>query len=278
MPSRPRLAAPIAAVLLAAAPATAAAVEPVFDWTVSAAAFPLGAETTFSPGVRQPLWDKPGNPLLEDTYVQTNATVMFTPAFTRAGVDVAFQPATIFELRVRYSVVGYYGAFTAVYLYDDPDTVYDGDTRREMDRTSGIGSRLSVQPTLRAKGGPIVFQGWSIFRYHTLSPGQTTDVGDYWVEPELNLMIGRPGTSWDHNGLLAAELDLDSAIVYLGGVVTYRHTDDSDDSIFRLGPAVVWMPEGGNWTVLGIAQFYAQDRLYTQAAPPYIAARLQYSL
>jgi len=228
--------------------------------------------------VRQPLWNRPGNPLLDETFVQTNATVQITPAYTRAGVDLVFQPATIFELRARYSVIGFYDAFTAVYLFDDPDAFYDADLRATMDRTTGWGSRLMVQPTIRMKGGPIVFVGWSVFRYHTLRPGPTTDLGDYWLEPELGLMLKRSGTSWDHNGLLAWEVEPGDTTLYVGGYLDYRHAGQTSDESLRLGPAAVWMPDRDHWTVYAICQFYAEARLQDQPVPPYLGFRLLYTL
>ncbi|RME21476.1 MAG: hypothetical protein D6798_18030 [Deltaproteobacteria bacterium] len=245
---------------------------------MSAAFFPTGAETSVQPGLRQPLWDRPGNPLLDETFVQADATVQVTPAYTRAGIGFVFQPATIFELRVRYSAIGFYDAFTAVYLFDDPDAVYDAALRATMDRTTGWGGRLLVEPTIRMKGGPIVFVGWSAVRHHTLHPGETTDQGDYWLEPELGLMLRYPGTSWDHNALLTWEVQAHDTTLYLGGYLDYRTAGQTSDELLRVGPAAVWMPEPDHWTVIAICQFYAFARLRDGPVPPYTAFQVQYRL
>ena len=154
---------------LLAASAQAWGLEPVFDWTLSATAAPLGAETSFLPGVRQPRWDDPDNLLLSETYLQANGVVMITPAFTRAGIELAFQPAAVFELRARYAVVGYYGTFTAILPFADPAADYGPEAREGRPRTSGWGSFTSVQPTLRLKAGPVVLLASTAWRYGALT-------------------------------------------------------------------------------------------------------------
>ncbi len=264
--------------LLALALAPAQAIEPVLDWTLSGAAFPSGAESSIRAGGRQALWNRPGNPLLESTFLQSSGVMMVTPAFTRVDAEVAFQPATIFELRARYGAIGYYDAFTAVLLFDDPDAVYDKEERADLDRTNGIATRLALEPTLRMKVGPVVFIGWTIYRFTTLYPGSTTDTGQYWLEPELALLVSRTGTTWDHNALLAGELTPGDHTLYLGAYGTLRHAPSTDDTLARVGPVGVWMLPGGNWSLYGICQFYLHDRVQTRAAPPYVGVRLAWSL
>lgn len=264
--------------LLALLTAPAPALEPVLDWTLSGAYWAAGAESTVKAGVRQPLWERPGNLLLDSVFLQGTGVLMVTPAFTRASAEVSFQPLTIFELRARYGAIGYYDAFTAVLIYDDPDAIYDPEANAARDRTTGLATRFALEPTLRMKGGPVVFVGWSVFRWTTLYPGPTTDEGDYWLDPELALLVERDGVTWDHNGLLAAEVNTQEHTLYIGAYGTFRQSPSTDDAVSRLGPAVVWMPPGGHWSLYGICQLYIEDRVYTQAVPPYVGVRLAWSL
>lgn len=257
---------------------TADAIEPVLDLTLSGATFPSGAETSIRAGLRSPLWNRAGNPLLATTFFQATGLAQVTPAFTRADAEVAFQPATIFELRARYGVIGYYDAFTAVLIFDDPDTVYDAPTRAERDRTGGYATRLTLEPNLRMKAGPVVFLGWTTWRWTSLYPGPTTDRGDYWLEPELALLVARQGMTWDHNGMLAGELLPGDHKVYLGLFGTYRHAPSTGDELGRLGPIGVWMEPSGRWSLYGICQFYLTDRVFTSPLPPYVGVRLAWSL
>lgn len=269
---------PLLLTLLLVGATPAHALEPTVDWTLSGAYFPAGAETTIRAGARQPLWDRPGNPLLESTYVQAGGLVMITPAFTRVGVEAAFQPAAIFELRGRGGVVGYYDAFTAVLLFDEPDIIYDPDTRAARDRTHGSAAWASLEPTLRMKGGPVVFLGTSTLRWVHVWPGPTTDTGAYWLEPELGMLMERDDTSWDHNGLLAGELRRGEHLLYVGAYATFRQVFSTDDSIARVGPVVAWFLPGGQWSTYAIVQPYIDSRIYDQVMPPYVALRLAWSL
>lgn len=263
--------------LLALLSTPAPALEPVLDWTLSGAYWGAGAESTIKAGVRQPLWDRPGNLLLESTYLQANGSIMLTPAYAKGLVEVAFQPAAIFELRAGYGLIGFFDAFTAMLVYDDPAAVYDADANALRDRSTGWASRLKVEPTLRMKGGPVVFVGWSVFRWTVAHPGPTTDTGDYWLDPEFSLLSRLDAVTWDHNALLAGELRSQEHTVYVGGYGTFRQAPSTDDSTARVGPAVVWMPPGGHWTLYGICQLYLDDRVYTGVVPPYIGVRAAYS-
>lgn len=252
--------------------------DPVFDWTLSATVAPLGAETSFLPGVRQPLWDDPDNLLLSETYLQANALVMITPAFTRAGFELAFQPAAIFELRARYAVVGYYGTFTAILPFADPDADYGPDAREGRPRTWGFGSFTSVQPTLRLKAGPVVLLANSTWRYGTVTPHDYQELGDYWLDPEMAIMTGQTDHTIDNNALLGLQAPTQKGQLYLGGYGTLRNAIATGDRLARVGPAAVWMLPDGHWTLFAIAQLYIEHQVFSDPLPPYVALRVQYSL
>lgn len=256
----------------------AAAVEPVLDWTFSVAGFSAGAETTIMAGVRQPLWDRPGSQLLDDTYLQAQGVLMVTPAFSRTGLELSFQPAAVFELRLGYQVVGYYGTFSAILPYQDPEAPYDADARQGRDRTSGWGNRVSAQPTIRAKAGPVIVLGWTTARWEDVHPARFDADLDYWYEPELGLMVERSDWTLDNNALVLLDPALDGPTLYAGVYGTARMSLGADDRSVRVGPAVVVMTPDEHWTFYGIVQAYIESRTYGQAYPPFMAARVQYSL
>ena len=263
---------------LLAASAQAWGLEPVFDWTLSATAAPLGAETSFLPGVRQPLWDDPDNLLLSETYLQANGVVMITPAFTRAGIELAFQPAAVFELRARYAVVGYYGTFTAILPFADPEADYGPEAREGRPRTSGWGSFTSVQPTLRLKAGPVVLLASTAWRYGTVTPREYQELGDYWLDPEMAIMSGQTDHTFDSNALLGVQPPTKQGKIYLGAYGSLRNSIGAGDRLARVGPAAVWMLPDGHWTLFAIAQAYLEHRVFSSPLPPYVALRVQYSL
>lgn len=259
-------------------PSPARAIEPVVDWTLSAAGFSAGAETSISAGLRQPLWDREGSQVLDDTYAQAQGVVMVTPAFTRAGVELAFQPAAVFELRLGYGLVGYYGTFSAILPYQDPDAPYDAEAREGRDRTWGWSQRATIQPTLRAKVGPVAVVGWTTARWEEVHPAAFQEDLDYWYHPELGLMVPPAGWTLDHNALVLLELPVDGPTIYAGLYGTARQAPGTEDSSLRAGPALIWQTPNEHWTFYGIVQPWIASRTYTDPLPPYIAGRVQYSL
>lgn len=256
----------------------ARALDPVLEWTLSAAGFSAGGETSVTAGVRQPLWDREGSLLLNDTYAQAHGVVMVTPAFSRGAVEVAFQPAAVFELRLGYGLVAYYGTFSAILPYQDPDAAYDAEAREGRDRTWGWSQRASIQPTLRAKVGPIAVLGWTTARWEQVHPADFQEDLDYWYQPELGLMVAPDDWTLDHNALVLYDLPVDGPTVFAGIYGTARQALGTDDLSARVGPAVVWQTPNEHWTFYGIVQPYITSRTYTEPFPPFLAARVQYTL
>ena len=255
----------------------ARALRPVLDWTLSGAGFAAGAETSIIPGVRQPLWDRPDNAILQSTYLQANALFQVTPAFSRAGVELAFQPAAIFELRLQYSAAAYYGVFSAIIPFDTPDDATNPDARASRERTWGWGNRVSIQPTVRAKAGPVAVMAWTVIRWGDVHP-HGMDGLQYWFEPELTLLVARQSWTLDSNALVAGELPVDGPTIYVGIYGTDRQALSTHDRIDRVGPAVMYTTANQHWTMYGIVQAYIESRIFERPLPPYMAARLQYSL
>jgi len=268
-----------ASLLLASGPARALApLQPTLDWTLSGAGFAAGAETSIAPGLRQPLWDRPGNALLETTYLQANALVQVTPAYSRGGIELAFQPAAVFELRAQYSVAAYYGLFSAVIPFDDPVAATDPDARALRPRTWGWGSRVSVQPTLRAKVGPIAVIGWTTLRWEDIHPQGLDAPLQYWFQPEMTLLVAQSAWTIDSNALVVYQLPVDGPTVYVGVYGTDRESPSTGDRLDRVGPAGVFTTANEHWSVYGIVQAYVASRIFQEPLPPYLGVRLQYTL
>lgn len=263
--------------LLSLLPA-ATAVEPTADWTLSAAGFAAGVETTIAAGLRQPLWNREGDLLRQETYLQGQGLLTLTPAYLRAGVELAFQPATVFELRLGYATVAWFGTFSAILPYQDPGGEYDAEARQGRDRTHGTSQRLWAQPTLRAKVGPVVGIGSTTIRWEAVDPARYDEDLLYWYHAELSVLVGRQDWAFDHNGLLLLELPSREAELYLGPYLTSRQALATGDSMMRLGPAAILRLDEGRWTVYALAQAWLSSRSFDRPLPPFIASRVAWHI
>ncbi|MEM9068671.1 MAG: hypothetical protein AAGE52_09200 [Myxococcota bacterium] len=95
-----------------------------------------------------------------DNYFGVGITPTITPAFTRIGPMVEFQPVPFFRLWASYEFVGYYGTFDFLQSY--PNAAVDYSDSAIDDRSSEAyattGSQLTLSGTLQAKLGPVALR------------------------------------------------------------------------------------------------------------------------
>ena len=68
-----------------------------------------GVSLQAKPSCKQSPWDQQGNPLRDGTHVTPAASLQISPDFARAGGEVSFSPAAIFEVRAHALMTRYFG-------------------------------------------------------------------------------------------------------------------------------------------------------------------------
>lgn len=256
--------------------AALAAVQPTLDGSVGLAANNVGALAQLHPGLRLPLWDAPGSPLLQSTALELSAVVDLTPSFARLGPRITFTPLSVITLSADWVVSPYFGTFTSLVGFDDPAAVYDRDTLRASALEAGLSTRLSGRVDLRVKLGPAVATGWLAARRWALTRGPEEG---WYFEPDAFLMLARTDTVRTLGGIAGAAVIDDPSrrrMLLIGAIAESRRAAVSGDALARAGLAVVWQP-GGEWTWLATAQAYLDDRVYDSALPPYLGLQARWT-
>ncbi|MDP6933644.1 MAG: hypothetical protein QGG40_12050, partial [Myxococcota bacterium] len=178
-----------------------AAAEPTLQVDLAASANDAGLSLLAKPGWKSSLWDREGSVLLDGTHVTPAAWLQLTPDFARAGGEISFSPAAIFELRGHALASRYFGNVNTLIGYEDSQAAYGPDDREGQERHSGNTLRFGVSPILKARVGSVVAVAAGETQVVRLESDAFSE--PYWFDPESQLMLARDETINLGTGLLA---------------------------------------------------------------------------
>lgn len=128
---------------------------------------PLGLE--FAPRVynEHQYWRSNASMLFSEVFVRAGLAANITPAYAEAGIDVEFQPIRIFKLRAQYLAGYHFGTFKYVIPYDNPNPITrDRELKRDKDLArSGLHQRVIIQPTIQMAVGRIAVLNTFTYQY-----------------------------------------------------------------------------------------------------------------
>jgi hypothetical protein len=259
--------------------ATAAAAEFTMNASVAASYWPLGLRVDTSPGVKVPLWNQEGSVLFGDTALTVECLCQFTPSYVRVGPKVTFSPIAVLDLSAHYTVSPYFGTFTSLIAFDDPDIIWsDAVLNAETDagnRGTGMARRWGTSATLKAKVGPVIVAGNGELRGWSFTTSDNV-VGEYIYEPETDLLLTRTDTTLSTTGVLLYEKVLSEDKTMRAGVMdSYTAAMTAGGSMHRLGPMATLSTAGGKWNYLLLLQAQLDHRVH-EVFPPYTALRVQW--
>lgn len=246
------------------------------SWFGKGLRFAMSAEDRFA------LWDKPGDLLFEETYLAPGAYLELTPAYARVGPRVHWKPIAVFELTLEAVWSGYFGTFSGVTDFPEPDSDYS-EAAFETDAViararAGHGWRFGASPTLQARVGRVIVAVPNDF-YHMRMTTPDDATGAYWYEPQFDAMLAWNDTVMINNGLVfwsfADDKPDDARFFWLGAQYTHQYVFETEDRQQKVGPMVVFKPAKPKWvpTVVAFAQAWVQAP--TRAVfPPYLAGAL----
>ena len=127
---------------------------------------PLGATNDFKTGHRLQVIDK-DSVLFRESYLLSGVRVFATPAYTRLGPHIEFQPLALLNLYAGYNFVGYYSTFdliqsfpTATSDYSDTRLIERGDAGENYPTYGAI---ADISALVQAKVGPIAIRNNLVF-------------------------------------------------------------------------------------------------------------------
>lgn len=269
----------LALLALCSLPALALDLDPVLKVDIAASYWDEGAKVAAYPGVQARLWGEDGSLLFGDTFLRLDAVASVTPSYARLGPRVTFSPIAIFETSGWVLPSVYFGTFSSIKGFDDPDAIYTDELLDTLPRGAGWGTVYGGDATLRAKVGPIVVASWGTLQGWSFKADDKVS-GAYWWEPESELLMGFSDLTWGVNAVLLYELMLDEEIgrkLYLGGTWNRSEAVETGDMYQRAG-FLGNFALNEQWGFLLTVQAYIDDRVYTEPLPPYIGLRARWTM
>ncbi len=264
--------------LLLCAAALARPFRPMLRADLGVSYWDEGLKLAAYPGVQKRLWGEDGSLLFGDTFLRLEGVAAVTPSYTRLGPRVTFSPIAVLELSAHYLPSAYFGSFSSIKGFDDPGTVYTDEVLDGATRGPGLGQVWGAEATVQGKLGPVVVASFGELRGYDVWPAERVE-GEYWWEPESELLLSRHDLTLSLNGLLLWEQIFDEEKgrkLYLGGMFSQSASVDTGDLWRRVGP-LVNMSFDPRWSLLVLVQAYLDDRVYTTPLPPYLGLRLRRS-
>lgn len=239
------------------------------------ASFPLGAQYIFEGEARVPLWGS-DHPLLRDAAVSFIGHAELTPSFPRVGPVVRIAPVAFWDVTLRFWGTWYFGAFSSLLPFDDPDAAATAEVKRAVidsgARSAGWGIRADAETRLKGKVGPVIAVLELQYRRHHVE-AYTGDLEWFW-EPTENLLVPADGAVVNRNAYLFVEVirpeDDQDRKLWLGAVGFWQLAPATGDENVRLGPVAFWKPAPGPSVPMLIigAQAWLESR-FVPTFPPY---------
>ena len=237
--------------------------------------FDQGLSLQAKPAWKQSLWDKEGSVLLDGTHVTPGAWLQLTPDFARAGGELSFSPAAVFEIRGHALATRYFGNVNTIVGFENQEDSYGPKDREGETKQSGSTLRAGIAPILRAKVGSVVVvlageQQWIKLTAEELDQ-------PYWFEPESQLLLAHNETITSGTGLLAWSGAVGDWELITGLLGTWRSAAESGDSLFRVGPMVRAQGVDSKVSYLLLVQPHLKDRVF-EPSQPFTAVQVRYAL
>lgn len=269
---------PLILTLLALAQPTMAW-EPVFDAALAGSYWSEGLRLNLSPGLSQPLWNKPDNLLFEDTFLRVDANVSATPSYVRVGPRVVFSPVAVFNLELSALGSRYFGTFTSVVGFSEPDAIADEAAMEAAveagERGTAWQTRIGSLATLQGKVGPVIaVLLWDQAHWNTWPSDNV--VGNYLFEPESSILIAQQDDTWGLSSLLLYEQPAGDWTARMGVYETHLRSVQTHDELLRVGAVLQLTTPGGQWSYLALVQAHLIERRWEDPFPPFIALRAAY--
>lgn len=260
-------------------PVYALELQPVLDVDLGASYWDEGAKIAAYPGVQTHLWGAEDSLLFGSTFLRLDAVASATPSYARLGPRLTFSPIAILETSAWFLPTAYFGTFSSIKGFDDPDAIYTDELLDNLERGPGWGTLWGAEATVQARLWHLVAASWGTVQGWDITAADRI-TGQYFWEPESELLIGFQDLTWSLNVVLLYEHVFDEELgrkLYLGGVYAQSTSVQTTDSFMRSG-LLSNFALNRQWGFLLTVQAYLDDRVYTSPFPPYVALRARWTM
>lgn len=261
-----------------------------FRHQLAASYWPLGLRYANTSQYRFSLWDQEGSTLFDKTYLGAGLYSELTPAYIRVGPRLSFAPIAIFDMNLEAVGSYYFGTFSGITDFDTVDFPYLNvdafEAQKEDRRSAGMGVRLSLAPTLKARVKDIVVAiPFEVQHFVMRPPDDST--GPFFYEPQADVIMKFQDTIMSAGVVafyaITDDTKEDPRFYWAGARADYQKVLGTGDTSAKAGPMVVFHPGTGKYvpTIVVFSEVYLDEQLEGgrpgqtyPAFPPYTAFAL----
>ena len=222
--------------------------------------------------------------LFKDSHIATGYHFSITPAFPRTGPYLHFEPIAMWDMTLRATVSGYWGAFSMLVPLDGPDaTGSPAERNPRIDdglRTPGWDLRLDARTRLKAKVGPVVTVFEAEWRKHR-TRGLNQDILWHWDATDMLVIeadgVSRMLSNYTFFVIRDDKTDPKGRKLWVGPVTFWAHAPSSGDTTVRSGPMMFWRANDNPRTpqIVAGSLFWWKAR-FIQTGVPYVVLAAQW--
>lgn len=230
--------------------------------------------------------------LFENTFLSGGVGLKLNPAYVKAGPVLELQPIALFNLRVSYEFVSYFGSFGYLQSWPEPTSAYSFElSERDRNQLDGLnyvtsGHHLLIEPTVQAKASVFAVRSKTAIEYWDVTLHDDELV---FYDATLHTLV--PGKGWtfanDSDLLFVGKHHLTAGVRYSGVFPQYAANDFQsgevsasaiDGSVHKVGPLLAWsfhtreyQPKGlSKPTLLLVGGWYLKHPNPVESTFPYI--------
>lgn len=240
----------------------------------------IGLENRLEVGYRKPLFEE-SSMLLQGNNVGVYVLPYVSPASATIGAALEFKPLAVFQLRLEYRHVWYFGNFNFVQSFANPAAEHSDTRRRQRGEQqlhySTSGQHFVVVPQLQAAVGPVAVRNTLRMEYLEYN---LRDDDPVFFETRFDMLA--PGDGWaliNHLDVLyLTDFGLAAGLRYSLTHVSYANNpfaetrEPLNSPTHRVGPLVAYQlfnRDGKHWlnkpTIIAMTNWWIRHRYRTGA-------------
>ncbi|UCD85112.1 MAG: hypothetical protein JSU92_02675 [Deltaproteobacteria bacterium] len=185
--------------------------------------------------------------LFQNNHLGIGFAESISPATNSVGGFIEIEPVAVFNLRIQYEYIQYFGVLTAILTFPDKDSDYSDDILDERkengDAEWATGSHISILPTFQIKIGRFValdmlsFEWWEI------------DKNNYFYEPSNDTLMKTSDYFFTNATIAGLELWSrdENTMMILGTRYTHFRVESADKIRKQLDGIMIWMMGEKRW-------------------------------
>jgi hypothetical protein len=175
--------------------------------------------------------------LFRNNHLGLGLTDSLSPATNYVGAFIEIEPVAVFNLRLQYEYVQYFGVLVATLIFPDKDSNYSDSIQEDKEAESATGHHFSIWPTFQIQYDRFVALNMLGFEWWVMNKD------DYFYEPSNDTLMKTNEYFFINTVIAGFEVWKrdENRRVILGTRYTHFRVDSTDRIRKQLDGVMIWM-------------------------------------